>query len=121
MMKNFKCSLNLQNIWLTLLIITLVIIVMNRCNKEGFGFDLNSSNLSDFAVLDNKSNSLENKYSKFENNVCGPINPRQVFFDTTKFDHKCCNEISQYFSRSGCPCMCPEQIEYINKHGGNRS
>jgi hypothetical protein len=119
MAKKFNFSLNIpNNIWLLLLVVVLVIVVMNRCNKEGFGFTLESS---DFSELDNEPVSLENKYSKFEKNICGPIVPGQVFFATTKFDHECCNEISQYFSRGGCPCMCPEQLEYINRHGNNRT
>ena len=85
MIKNFNFRLNIpQNVWMLLLVIVLVIVVMTRCNREGFGYNIMSSNSSDFIKVDNVD-SLENKYAPFEKNVCGPIVPGQFFFGVLDF------------------------------------
>jgi len=119
---NFNLNINIpSNVWMILLVVILVLVVMNRCNKEGFGFSLEDSGFSELDSHLTDTELLENQYAKFENNVCGPINPDKPFFDTTNFDPKCCKEIGQYSNSAGCPCMCPEQLKYLNHRGGNRS
>lgn len=42
-----------------------------------------------------------------------------VIFSQNKFKPECCP--SPYSSSSGCACITPEQINYLNTRGGNRS
>jgi hypothetical protein len=41
------------------------------------------------------------------------------FLAENKFDSKCCP--SFYSGDSGCPCISPEQMKYLNSRGGNRT
>ena len=44
MVNKVNFNLNIpNNIWMLLLIIALVLVLINRCNKEGFGYTLDSS------------------------------------------------------------------------------
>tara|TARA_X000000950_G_C13834606_1_gene627619 strand:- start:193 stop:489 length:297 start_codon:yes stop_codon:yes gene_type:complete len=36
-----------------------------------------------------------------------------------KLDKSCCPSV--YSTRSGCPCFDKEELEYLNKRGGNRT
>lgn len=122
MVKKSVFSLNIPyNIWIIILVVALVIVVMNRCNREGFLYNLEPPEFFELESNDINNASLENQYTPFEKNVCGPIVPGQFFFATTKFDHSCCDKISLYSSNLGCPCMCPDQLKYLNQRGGNRT
>jgi len=108
----------LNNIIFILLIILLVLLLMDRSNREGFEDFLDSSlELYDFSY--NEVPEIDNRYSKFEKNICGPIVPGQFFFATTKFDHSCCNDFTLYSNNKGCACICPEQLQFLNKRGDN--
>lgn len=65
------------------------------------------------------SASCYNPLLPYANNHCGPININKSFFDNIHFKPECCP--STYSSSSGCACMCPEQLKYLNSRGGNRS
>jgi hypothetical protein len=41
------------------------------------------------------------------------------FFANNKFSAECCP--SSYSSSTGCACMTPEQLNYLNTRGGNRT
>lgn len=43
------------------------------------------------------------------------------FFYDTSFHPKCCNLPQQYSSSTGCACITPEQMRYLNTRGGNRN
>jgi len=46
-------------------------------------------------------------------------NGEMVIFSKNKFKPECCP--SPYSSSTGCVCMTPEQIHYLNTRGGNRT
>lgn len=49
-----------------------------------------------------------------------PLPPGQMdFFYANKFDPSCCSTTS-YSGSSGCPCISPAQMEYLNSRAGNR-
>ena len=60
--------------------------------------------------------SLMQPYASYK---CGPINPAKFFFDNIEFKPDCCP--STYSSSQGCACLCPQQINYLNSRGGNRT
>lgn len=109
------------NIWYIILVVALVIVVMHRCNREGFGTPLDEVNNQKIKTNYGKNAEVTDLYTPYESNTCGPNNLNKLFFDTTKFDPKCCTQTSLYSGNSSCPCMCPEQLNYLNHRGGNRS
>ena len=58
----------------------------------------------------------------YENYQCGPTNVTN-FFGNIKFKPECCgNPAGSFYSNSiGCACICPEQWNYLNSRGGNRT
>ena len=48
-----------------------------------------------------------------------PLQGTLFYFRENKFAPECCP--STYSSSTGCACMSPEQLNYINKRGGNRT
>jgi hypothetical protein len=58
----------------------------------------------------------------YENYSCGPTNVTN-FFGNIKFKPECCgNPAGSFYSNSvGCACICPEQWNYLNSRGGNRT
>lgn len=62
------------------------------------------------------NSSLMQPYASYK---CGPINPGKFFFDNIEFKPDCCP--STYYSSQGCACLSPQQINYLNSRGGNRT
>jgi len=63
-----------------------------------------------------------NPYQHLEGNTGGPVPlpENQLFmFDQNKFTPECCP--STYSSSTGCVCASPEQMNYLNQRGGNRT
>ena len=82
----------------------------NDANAEGFAGLFTSND-------DQSINcSLMQPYASYK---CGPINPAKFFFDNIEFKPDCCP--STYSSSQGCACLCPQQINYLNSRGGNRT
>ena len=48
-----------------------------------------------------------------------PLQGTHFYFRDNKFAPECCP--STYSSSSGCACISPEQLDYLNKRGGNRT
>ena len=47
---------------------------------------------------------------------------KMFYFSGNKFSSECCfRPFSSYTSSDGCACMTPEQAEYLNQRGGNRT
>jgi len=96
-------------------------------NKEGF--ELGSS--LDYHMGDGVPTSWENKpnlskpyniLASLEDNVGGPVplpEGELLIFKDNKFDPKCCP--SFYSNSLGCVCASPEQMNYLNQRGGNRT
>lgn len=71
-------------------------------------------------VLDVDSSSTWMK--SLEGNVGGPVplpEGELAMFSDNKFDPDCCP--ATYTSSSGCACIAPEQMSYLNQRGGNRT
>ena len=68
-------------------------------------------------------NDSSNIYSELEKNEGGGPIPlpegELLFFDSTKFSPECCP--STYSNSEGCVCASPEQMQYLNERGGNRT
>jgi hypothetical protein len=64
-----------------------------------------------------------NIYSMMETNVAGSNAPlsesEMLIFNNNKFSPQCCP--SAYTNSLGCVCATPEQMKYLNAHGGNRT
>ena len=51
-----------------------------------------------------------------------PLPENQLdFFFANKFDGSCCAKPQQYSSSTGCACISPEQMKYLNRRGGNNT
>ena len=64
-----------------------------------------------------------NMYAGLDGNKGGevPLPDGQLdFFYANKFDPSCCTT-SSYSGSTGCPCISPEQMQYLNSRAGNRS
>lgn len=83
---------------------------MQASKKESF------TNLYPSNVDQSINCSLMQPYASYK---CGPINPAKFFFDNIEFKPDCCP--STYSSSQGCACLCPQQINYLNSRGGNRT
>lgn len=59
---------------------------------------------------------LETNVENMKNNNGTSINTIS-FFQNTKFSPDCCP--SSYSSSSGCACITPEQMKFLNHRGGN--
>jgi hypothetical protein len=76
-------------------------------------------------VQDNKPNQINddtNVYSILEKNEGGPVplpEGELLIFDNNKFSPECCP--SSYSNSDGCVCASPEQMQYLNQRGGNRT
>ena len=62
-----------------------------------------------------------NVYSNMDTNVTveGSNESDMLIFNNNKFSPDCCP--SAYSSSTGCLCATPEQMKYLNSHGGNRT
>ena len=63
-----------------------------------------------------------NVFAELETNEGGQVplpEGELVFFDKTKFSPECCP--SSYSTGEGCVCASPEQMQYLNQRGGNRT
>ncbi|AET73115.1 hypothetical protein PGAG_00226 [Phaeocystis globosa virus 12T] len=49
------------------------------------------------------------------------IQPGEILFKHNKFLPECCMYYSDYSSDKGCPCITPEQQNYLQRRGLNRS
>ncbi len=61
-------------------------------------------------------------YSNLESNTGGPIPLKEgemLIFEENKFSPDCCP--ADYSNSSGCVCASPEQANYLNERGGNRT
>ena len=114
------------------LIVALVILYLLYRFYESFkfnmreGFDLGSS--LDYHIGEGVASSWENKdgsnykRSSLEDNTGGNIplpEGELLIFKENKFDPECCPSV--YSNSSGCVCATPEQMNYLNKRGGNRT
>lgn len=61
-----------------------------------------------------------NPFSRYDGNKAGPVPPHNKFmFEKNRFDPSCCS--SPYSNSLGCVCLSPDQAEYLNERGGNRT
>ena len=71
----------------------------------------------------NALNDSKNIYSDLEKNEGGGPIPlpedELLFFESTKFSPDCCP--TTYSNGDGCVCASPEQMQYLNERGGNRT
>jgi hypothetical protein len=99
--------------------------------KEGLalmGSDINEVQNGDVAGMwVTKANTYASEFGYGINNNTGsaytadePLkNGEMVMFAKNKFKPECCP--APYSSSTGCVCMTPEQINYLNTRGGNRT
>ena len=58
--------------------------------------------------------------TKHSTNTNVVVPPEEMhFFSKNKFEPECCP--SSYSSSTGCACVTPEQLNFLNTRGGNRS
>jgi len=106
-------------------------ITVNKDGREGMalmGSDVNEVQNSDVAGMwVTKANTYASEFGYGVINNTGsaytadePLkNGEMVIFAKNKFKPECCP--SPYSSSTGCVCMTPEQINYLNTRGGNRT
>ena len=84
--------------------------------KEAF------TNLNFAPIKSQGKSSCLDPLTPYENYSCGPTNVTN-FFGNIKFKPECCgNPAGSFYSNSvGCACICPEQWNYLNSRGGNRT
>lgn len=68
------------------------------------------------------SNHYPNPLAPYEKYSCGPVNTNN-FFGDIQFKPECCGNPagSSYSNSMGCACICPDQWNYLNSRGGNRT
>ena len=128
-MKLLGVNVNLCNILLCVLLITIIYVLITVSCVENFttntshdltGADLNYSMGKDLKVSwENNNNNVVNNLNT---NVGGevPLPEGQLYmFYKNKFNDNCCP--SSYSSSSGCACLSKEQANYLNQRGGNRT
>jgi hypothetical protein len=111
---------------LSAITITILLFLYRKETKEAFsqlgaslsdsmGDGVRSSWLnSDKTPIDN------NKYSRMETTTSTPLpESEMLIFNNNKFTPECCP--STYSNSTGCLCATPEQLNYLNSHGGNRT
>ena len=79
--------------------------------------DVNNNVVDDTKILNERE-----AFKELETNVGGDVplpEGELVFFDKTKFSPECCP--STYSTGAGCACASPEQMQYLNQRGGNRT
>lgn len=106
-------------------------ITVTTASKEGMavmGSDINEVQNGDVAGMwVNKANTYASEFGYGIINNTGsaytadePLkNGEMVIFAKNKFKPECCP--APYSSSTGCVCMTPEQINYLNTRGGNRT
>ena len=106
-------------------------IPVTTAGKEGLaimGSDINEVQNGDVAGMwVTKANTYASEFGYGVNNNTGsaytadePLkNGEMVIFAKNKFKPECCP--APYSSSTGCVCMTPEQINYLNTRGGNRT
>jgi len=107
------------------------VIPIKNSGKEGMaimGSDVNEVQNGDVAGMwVTKANTYASEFGYGIMNNTGsaytadePLkNGEMVIFAKNKFKPECCP--SPYSSSTGCVCMTPEQINYLNTRGGNRT
>ena len=60
-----------------------------------------------------------NNMAPYASNPMQPADLPNWFLDSTKFSPGCCP--STYSSSTGCACLSPQQISFLNQRGGNRT
>ena len=68
------------------------------------------------------ANSPSTWFQSLEGNVGGPVplpEGQLLMFTGNKFDADCCP--ATYTSSTGCACISPEQMKYLNSRAGNRT
>ena len=81
---------------------------------------INNSNPLDINA--EPANDVLNIYADLEKNEGGPIplpEDELLLFEKNKFSPECCP--SPYSNGDGCVCASPEQMQYLNERGGNRT
>tara|TARA_B100000927_G_C16463764_1_gene468903 strand:- start:241 stop:642 length:402 start_codon:yes stop_codon:yes gene_type:complete len=83
-----------------------------KSNKEGFTVEVGNGVRPENSFVDYSKKPVANT------NVQVP--PEELhFFANNEFNPDCCP--SSYTSSTGCACMTPEQLNYLNNRGGNRT
>ena len=84
--------------------------------KEAF------TNLNFAPIASLGKSSCPDPLSPYQNYECGPTNITN-FFGNIKFKPECCGNPagSSYSNSVGCACICPEQWNFLNSRGGNRT
>ena len=84
--------------------------------KEGF------TNLSGAPISSEGPDGCLNPLAPYKKYSCGPVSVDN-FFGDIQFKPECCGNPagSSYSNSMGCACICPEQWNYLNSRGGNRT
>ena len=135
-MKSLVKSTNLMNILSVVIVLLLAVTVINviislysKEIKEKFStigsslsYSMGDGVRSSWLSNDKKPKDV-NLYSKMESNVATSASTlsesETLIFKNNKFSPDCCP--SAYSSSTGCLCATPEQMKYLNSHGGNRT
>ena len=127
-----------QKLRLEILILILIVgiligcnVVCQSCGGMSEAFTLMGSSL-DYRMGAGVQNSFEqgsmhkdsdagqNPLANLENNVGGPVPPKgMTMFDSNRFTPECCP--ATYTNSVGCACISPEQMNFLNERGGNRT
>jgi hypothetical protein len=129
-MKTKKMGFALLKIVLVVVMVYAIVFGLYKLFMKKEGFELGSS--LDYKMGDGVSSSWENNsnvsnkpyniYQSLEDNVGGRVplpEGELLIFNENKFDPKCCP--SAYSNSTGCVCATPEQMNYLNQRGGNRT
>ena len=80
------------------------------------------TNLSGAPVSSLGPSECSDPLAPYKQHTCGPVNLNN-FFGDVDFKPECCGNPagSSYSNSMGCACLCPEQWNYLNSRGGNRT
>lgn len=119
-------------IFLIVTVIKAVLVLYKKEIKEKFSsigsplsYSIGDGVRSSWLSADKRSKRSDNIYSAMETNIVGSditntTHESELFmFNKNKFTPECCP--SAYSNSTGCLCATPEQMKYLNSHGGNRT
>ena len=132
MAKSILQNLNKLSLPASLLLLLVILIVLSPLFPGGvvenfsmgapLNYNMETGVLNGWQNMEKDSWNSSDWFKHLEGNTGGavPLPENQLaFFYKNKFDPSCCP--STYSTSTGCVCESPEQANYLNQRGGNRT
>lgn len=132
MAKSMMDKLNKFSLPVSLLLLVVLLVILAPLLPSGYtetfssgaplNYNMETGVLNGWQDMEKNSWNSSDWFKHLEGNTGGavPLPENQLaFFYKNKFDPSCCP--STYTTSTGCACESPEQANYLNQRGGNRT